>query len=123
MANDKKSQGAIHLKDDNFDEEIKKANQPILLDFYAEWCGPCVMAAPIVDKLADEYRGKMLIAKIDVDANPKISQRFGVMSMPTVFIIEVDDKGKVKELAKKIGFGGEDGYRQLIDDVLKSKTS
>jgi len=106
---------ALHLNDDNFQETIKKAQedgQPVFVDFYAEWCGPCKMAAPIVDKLAGEYNGKAVIAKVNVDEN-KVARDYGVMSIPTVVIIKNGE-----EIDRKIGFPGEDGYKEMIDQAI-----
>lgn len=111
--------GAIHLTDADFNEKLKEAaekNMPVFIDFYAQWCGPCKMAAPIVDKLADEYQGKALIAKLDVDANQKAGE-FGVMSIPTAVVMKKQGD-KMEEIDRKIGFPGEEGYRQMIEQAL-----
>ena len=96
------------ITDANF-EELLKENKLLLVDFWAEWCGPCRSLAPTIDELAQEYEGKVLIGKIDVDNNPQISSKYGVRSIPTVFLFkegEVVDKqlGAVpkKVLAEKI---------------------
>lgn len=108
----------MQLTDDSFLKTIKQETRPVFIDFYADWCGPCVAAAPIIDKLAKEYQAKMLITKLNVDENPKTAQEYGVMSIPTVLIFKNDD-GEAKVVGKQVGFPGEVGYRQLIDDVLK----
>ena len=108
--------GAIHLSDEDFQKALDTAGMPVLVDFYAEWCGPCKLAAPIIEKLADEYRGKVLMAKLDVDENSATAQKYGVMSIPTVIIFKKDGD-QVKEVDRKIGFPGEAGYRQMIDKV------
>ena len=85
---------AIEITDTNFDE-IMKSDQPILVDFWAEWCGPCKMIGPIVEELAGEYEGKAIVAKLDVDSNPDVTSKFGVRSIPTLLIFkggEVVDK-------------------------------
>lgn len=117
MAGDNKTKGAIYLNEGNFEKTIKEAKMPVLVDFYADWCGPCQMAAPIIDKLADEYQGKMLIAKLNVDENNQVSANHGVMSIPTVIIFN-QNGDKVEELAKQIGFPGEAGYKKMIEDAL-----
>ncbi|MDH5533423.1 MAG: thioredoxin [Candidatus Pacebacteria bacterium] len=106
---------ALHLNDDNFQEIIDKAKEdkmPVFVDFYAEWCGPCKMAAPIVDKLAEEYKDKAVIAKVNVDEN-KVAKDYGVMSIPTVVIIKDGE-----EIDRKIGFPGEEGYKEMIDQAI-----
>lgn len=114
---DDKQKGAVHLTDKNFSQQLKEAGVPVMVDFYADWCGPCQMAAPIIDKLADEYRGKVLIAKVNVDENRQTAQEFGVMSIPTVIMFEEED-GDVKPVKKQVGFPGEDGYRSMIEQAL-----
>jgi len=84
----------IEITDSSFDEVIK-SKQPVLIDFWAEWCGPCKMIGPIVEELAGEYEGKVTIGKLDVDANQDIPGRFGIRSIPTLLIFkggEVVDK-------------------------------
>jgi len=78
----------ITLTDSNFEEEIKKSTLPVLVDFYADWCGPCKMMAPHVDALDVELKDKAIIAKLNVDACPATSQKFGVMSIPTTVIFK-----------------------------------
>jgi len=109
--------GAAHLDDDTFQKTLDESQVPILVDFYADWCGPCKLAAPIIDKLADQLRGRVIISKVNVD-DATIAQTYGVMSIPTVIIFGKKD-GKVVELDRKIGFGGEDGYRQMLAKVLE----
>jgi thioredoxin 1 len=85
---------AIEITDDNF-EEIIATDKPVLIDFWAEWCGPCKMIGPVVEELAGDYNGKAVIGKIDVDANPNISAKFGIRSIPTLLVFkngEIVDK-------------------------------
>jgi thioredoxin 1 len=85
----------IVLTDDTFETEInKKGEGPILVDFWATWCGPCRMVAPILEKLSGEYQGKARIGKMDVDANPATPTKFGIMSIPTLLVFK---DGKVAE--------------------------
>jgi len=86
---------AIEITDANFDELVMKSTQPVVVDFWAEWCGPCRMIGPIIDELYTEYEGKALIGKVNVDANSGVATQFGVRSIPTVLFIkngEVVDK-------------------------------
>ncbi len=78
---------AIVLTDANFDETIK-SDKPVLVDFWAEWCGPCKMIGPAVEELAADYEGKALVAKLNVDENPQVTARFGVRSIPTLLVFK-----------------------------------
>ncbi len=84
----------ITITDENFNEEVLKSDKPVLIDFWATWCGPCKMIAPIVEELVDEYDGKAKIGKLDVDNNQQTAIKFGVRSIPTILIFK---DGKLKE--------------------------
>jgi thioredoxin 1 len=84
----------VEITDANFDTEVLKSDKPVLVDFWAVWCGPCKMVAPIVEELAKEYAGKLKVGKIDVDNNPDVSLRFGIRSIPTLMVFK---DGKVVE--------------------------
>jgi len=106
--------GAPHLTDVNFAETINnKEGKPVFVDFYADWCGPCKAAAPVIEKLAVEYADKVIIAKIDVDANNATSAEHGVLSIPTVVVFKDG-----KEVDRIVGYPGEGGYRKSLDKVL-----
>ena len=85
----------ITFTDENFEEEVLKSDKPVVIDFWAEWCGPCRMIAPIIEELASEYDGKVKVGKLDVDSNQDTSVKYGVRSIPTVLFMnngEVVDK-------------------------------
>lgn len=83
-----------HITDANFNELVGKSKIPVLLDFYAHWCGPCKVIGPIIDELAEEYDGRALVAKVNTEANPNLSQYFKIKSIPTLLVIH---EGKLVE--------------------------
>lgn len=95
--------------DQNFDEMVLKNKGPAMVDFWATWCGPCQMAEPVIDALADDYVGKIVIGKLDVDANQKMAAQFGVVSIPTVILFKDG-----KEVGRKTGFAGRPMYENLL---------
>ncbi|MDX9845931.1 MAG: thioredoxin [Tenuifilaceae bacterium] len=86
---------ALAITDANFDEIVLKSDKPVLLDFWAEWCGPCRMVGPFVEQIAQEFEGKAIVGKVDVDSNPGVASRFGIRNIPTILFFkngEVADK-------------------------------
>ena len=82
------SQQIVHVTDSSFEQDVLKSNVPVLLDFWAEWCGPCKMIAPILDQIAPEYAGKVVVAKMNVDENPKTPMKFNVRGIPTLILFK-----------------------------------
>lgn len=89
----------ITLTDDNFEQEVLNSDVPVLVDFWAPWCGPCRMMAPVIDALAEEYDGRIKVGKLNVDENPNSAGAFGIMSIPTLILFENGQPSK-----KLIGF-------------------
>ncbi len=90
----------LSLSDATFDEEIGAATEAVIVDFWAEWCGPCKKIAPILDQIAEEHAGKVVVAKLNVDENPETGRRFQVMSIPTLVVFQ-DGKAKARVVGAK----------------------
>lgn len=102
----------VTFTDQNFADEVIKSDKPVMVDFWATWCGPCVMAGPVVDAMADDFVGKYKIGKLDVDQNQETASKYGVMSIPTVILFKDG-----KEIARKVGFAGRPMYENLLKSV------
>ena len=105
------SANIVTLSDSTFDETVLGSSTPILIDFWAEWCGPCKMVAPILDEIADEQAGKFTIGKLNIDDNPDAARRFDVMSIPTMLVFQ--DGVPVKRIV------GAKGKAQLLQDLTE----
>ena len=104
---------ALEATDGNFDELVLQADKPVIVDFWAEWCGPCKMIAPILDEIADEYAGKLKVVKLDIDSNPGMPRRFGVRGIPTLMIYKA---GEVE--ATKVGAVSKSQLAAFIDSNI-----
>ena len=79
---------AVAVTDDTFEQEVLKSDVPVIVDFWAEWCGPCKMIAPIVEEIGNQYDGKLKVAKVDVDSNTKVATQYGIMSIPSLLFFK-----------------------------------
>ena len=107
------SEHILHVTDSNFEREVLLSGAPVLVDFWAEWCGPCKTIAPILDVVADEYAGKLTIAKVNIDDNPDIPARYGVRGVPTLMLFR---SGNVE--STQVGVLSKSQLKQFIDSQL-----
>jgi thioredoxin 1 len=103
----------VHTSDSTFSQDVLKSEQPVLLDFWAEWCGPCKMIAPILDEIATEYQGKVKIAKLNIDENPQTPPKFGIRGIPTLILFK---NGTVE--AQKVGALSKSQLAAFLDSNL-----
>ena len=103
----------LHVKDENFKSEVMDSSVPVLVDFWAPWCGPCKMIAPIIDECAKEYSGKLKVAKLNVDECPKTASQFGIMSIPTLIFFK---QGKV--MAQAVGALSKAELKRRIEEHI-----
>ncbi len=103
----------VHTSDSTFSQDVLKSDKPVLLDFWAEWCGPCKMIAPILDELAAEYKDKVRIAKLNIDENPQTPPRFGIRGIPTLILFK---NGAVE--AQKVGAVSKSQLAAFLDSNL-----
>ena len=106
-------EGITEVNEANFDQIVLKANTPVLVDFWAPWCRPCLMVTPVLEELAKEYGGKVTFAKLNVDQSPMIASRYGIMSIPSMFIFKDG-----KPVSNIVGFKPKPELKQSLDAIL-----
>lgn len=104
---------ALEITDANFEETVLKSKKPVLVDFWAAWCGPCRMVGPVIDEISNEYEGKAVVGKLDVDANQEFAAKYGVRNIPTVLIFK---DGEMVD--RKVGVSPKDTYSQALDALI-----
>jgi len=103
----------LYLTDDTFEDEVLKSSDPVLVDYWAEWCGPCKMIAPILDEIASEYNGKIKVAKLNIDDNPQTPPKYGIRGIPTLMLFK---NGNVE--ATKVGALSKSQLTAFIDSNI-----
>jgi thioredoxin 1 len=104
---------AIEITDANFEEIVLKSDKPVVIDFWAEWCGPCRMVGPIISEIADEYTNKALVGKVDVDSNPAVAAKYGIRNIPTVLFFK---NGEIKD--KQVGASPKSTFVNKLEALL-----
>ncbi|WP_089725252.1 thioredoxin TrxA [Candidatus Thiosymbion oneisti] len=107
------SERIVHVTDDSFEQEVLQSSKPVLVDYWADWCGPCKMIAPVLDEIAAEYEGRVRVAKLNIDANPNTPPRYGIRGIPTLMLFK---EGEVE--ATKVGAVSKSQLTAFIDSNL-----
>ena len=109
------TESILHLNEDQFQKEVVHSDLPVLVDFYADWCGPCKMIAPTIEQLSKEYAGKAKFVKVNTDDNQELAQQFGIMSIPTVMFFS---KGKVEDII--VGAAPAAVFKKKLDSLVSA---
>ena len=104
---------ALEITDENFEETVLKSDKPVIVDFWAAWCGPCRMVGPIIDEISEDYQGKAVVGKLDVDLHQEFAAKYGVRNIPTVLLF---DKGEL--VGRQVGVAPKKAYADALDAVL-----
>ncbi|WP_133511269.1 thioredoxin TrxA [Candidatus Thiosymbion oneisti] len=107
------SERIVHVTDDSFEQEVLQSSKPVLVDYWADWCGPCKMIAPVLDEIAAEYEGRVRVAKLNIDANPNTPPRYAIRGIPTLMLFK---EGEVE--ATKVGAVSKSQLTAFIDSNL-----
>ncbi|XLS29673.1 thioredoxin [Flavobacteriaceae bacterium M23B6Z8] len=104
---------ALEITDATFEDVVLKSDKPVMVDFWAAWCGPCRMVGPIIDEISGEYEGKAVVGKVDVDANQEFAAKFGVRNIPTVLVFQ---NGEI--VGRQVGVAPKTTYTEALDSLL-----
>lgn len=104
---------ALQITDASFDEVVLKSDKPVLVDFWATWCGPCRMLGPVIEEIATEYEGRVVVGKVDVDSNQDYAAKYGVRNIPTVLVFQ---NGEV--VGRQVGVAPKNTYTEALDSLL-----
>ena len=105
---------ALEITDSSFEETVLKSEKPVMVDFWAAWCGPCRMVGPIIDEISSEYENKAIVGKVDIDSNQEFAAKYGVRNIPTVLVF---NNGELVD--RHVGVAPKDTYANALDNLLK----